>query len=149
MQKQVKRWVRNAVIVHLASGCVVIAFLLFIWFRRRWKLWEFSGCYVRNSLHIYCPGCGGTRAITAFFEGHPLRAFFCYPALFVAAGVIVWCDGVLLTAAIRNSPRPLRLIRWWLILIPVACAVLFAAVRTLLAYLTGYDPLGDLTALLL
>ncbi len=36
-------------------------------------------CFFRRLSGLYCPGCGGTRAVQALFEGHLLLSFFYHP----------------------------------------------------------------------
>lgn len=36
-------------------------------------------CMVQSILGIYCPGCGGTRAVIAFFHGDFLGSLACHP----------------------------------------------------------------------
>lgn len=40
-----------------------------------------SGCWIWEHLHVYCPGCGGTRAVMALAHGQILRAFYYHPAV--------------------------------------------------------------------
>lgn len=44
-----------------------------------------SGCWVYRTWHIYCPGCGGTRALMALAKGHLLQALWYHPVVPVAA----------------------------------------------------------------
>lgn len=36
-------------------------------------------CFFSNFLGIYCPGCGGTRAVEALFHGHFLLSLWYHP----------------------------------------------------------------------
>lgn len=36
-------------------------------------------CLLYSTTGIYCPGCGGTRAVWNFLHGHWLRAFYYHP----------------------------------------------------------------------
>lgn len=36
-------------------------------------------CFFSTFLGIYCPGCGGTRAVEAFFHGHFLKSLWFHP----------------------------------------------------------------------
>ena len=47
-----------------------------------------SSCWIWKHLHLYCPGCGGTRALIALFHGRFLRALWYHPAF--ALGVVWW-----------------------------------------------------------
>ena len=47
-----------------------------------------SGCWIWANFHVYCPGCGGTRALEALFRGQLLRAFYFHPAVPVIVGAV-------------------------------------------------------------
>lgn len=38
-------------------------------------------CGLVTYFHVYCPGCGGTRAIEAFLHGDFVRSFLCHPVI--------------------------------------------------------------------
>ncbi len=42
-----------------------------------WSLWP--GCAFRRATGLYCPGCGGTRALAAFLKGDWLSSFLYHP----------------------------------------------------------------------
>ena len=44
-----------------------------------------SGCWIWEHWRVYCPGCGGTRAVMALFRGQLLRSFYYHPAVPVTA----------------------------------------------------------------
>lgn len=46
-----------------------------------------SRCWVWEHWHLYCPGCGGTRAVTALAHGQILRAMY-YHLPFVLTAVL-------------------------------------------------------------
>jgi len=43
------------------------------------------GCWFYRNFHIYCPGCGGTRALMALFQGHVIQSLYYHPAVPFAA----------------------------------------------------------------
>lgn len=47
-------------------------------------------CLMRTMLGMYCPGCGGTRAVLLLLEGHPVRSFFYHPVILYAAILGGW-----------------------------------------------------------
>ena len=102
-------------------------------------------CRIRKTFFVYCPGCGATRSLTAFLSGHPLCSLLYYPTFFLAALLILWADFWICFGCITRDETKLKHIHpkiFWLL--PVV-AVLYAILRTVLAYIVGFDPLGDLT----
>ena len=102
-------------------------------------------CRIRKTFFVYCPRCGATRSLTAFLSGHPLRSLLYYPTFFLAALLILWADFWICFGCITRDETKLKHIHpkiFWLL--PVV-AVLYAILRTVLAYTVGFDPLGDLT----
>ncbi len=47
-------------------------------------------CLVNSTFGIYCPGCGGTRAIAALLHGKPVTSFICHPLVPYTALVGGW-----------------------------------------------------------
>ena len=45
-------------------------------------------CRFKEVTGLYCPGCGGTRAVQALFSGHIIRSFIYHP--FVPYCVFMW-----------------------------------------------------------
>lgn len=50
----------------------------------------FPGCILYRLTGQYCPGCGGTRALTAFVKGHPVRSFLYHPAVDYVGFLCAW-----------------------------------------------------------
>ena len=60
-------------------------------------LWRFvlgeptvSRCWLWEHWHVYCPGCGGTRAIMSLLRGDVLTSFVLHPLVPYAAAVGGW-----------------------------------------------------------
>jgi len=50
-----------------------------------------SECWFYGNFHIYCPGCGGTRAVIALVHGHYLQSLYYHPAvLFIAVSIVAY-----------------------------------------------------------
>lgn len=47
-------------------------------------------CLLHTLFGWYCPGCGGTRAVLAFFQGKFLTSFYYYPMIPYALGLFIW-----------------------------------------------------------
>ena len=61
-------------------------------------LFPFEGCIWDKMLGIYCPGCGGTRAVLALLQGRPLLSLWYHPFVLYAA-VLYACFMLSHTAA--------------------------------------------------
>lgn len=48
------------------------------------------GCLLLRFTGFYCPGCGGTRAVIALFQGQFVKSFFYHPLVIYAAAVGGW-----------------------------------------------------------
>ena len=61
-----------------------------------WKLTGFTllsylpPCVFHVLTGLYCPGCGGTRAVVALLDAHVVKSFFYYPMVPYAAIVCGW-----------------------------------------------------------
>ena len=47
-------------------------------------------CVVQSTLGIYCPGCGGTRAVSALLQGDLITSFICHPLVLYTALIGGW-----------------------------------------------------------
>ena len=47
-------------------------------------------CVVQSVLGVYCPGCGGTRAVAALLRGDFAGSFICHPLVLYTAAVGGW-----------------------------------------------------------
>ena len=50
----------------------------------------FPGCLLLRFTGFYCPGCGGTRAVIALFQGQFVKSFFYHPLVIYVAAVGGW-----------------------------------------------------------
>lgn len=58
-------------------------------------IWQEGGipCLFHMLTGLYCPGCGGTRALKALLLGRPILSFFYHPLIIYCAAVAVWFLG--------------------------------------------------------
>ena len=52
--------------------------------------WFQMPCLFQMMTGLYCPGCGGTRAVRALLSGHPVLSFLYHPVVPYMASVAVW-----------------------------------------------------------
>jgi hypothetical protein len=102
-----------------------------------------STCIMHNLLHIYCPFCGGTRAMVALVKGQIWNSL-CYNPLsaYLTAGFLYF-DVVAAVRIKRNHPTPLSIPKWYWI-VGIVIAVLVFLVRNVALIGFGLDNLGDL-----
>ena len=88
----------------LAVCCVAVSLYFGIILRK----FEMPPCVLNTYLRIYCPGCGGTRAVDALLHGHILMSVWCHPIVLYT--VIVF-GGFMLTQSLERLG--VRHIRGW------------------------------------
>lgn len=47
------------------------------------------GCFLYEKYHLYCPGCGGTRAVRALLKGQLLKSFLYHPVVLYTAVIYI------------------------------------------------------------
>ncbi|QUO21582.1 DUF2752 domain-containing protein [Clostridiaceae bacterium Marseille-Q4143] len=100
-------------------------------------------CYIHAHYHLYCPGCGGTRAVMALLHGNLFQAIK-YNALvvFFLMDILIGC---LLRICLNNNDNRYKYFRRQRIystIIFVGC-VLWMAFRDYLLLVHGIDFIGD------
>lgn len=105
---------------------------------------RFSGCVLHDILHLYCPLCGGTRAMVALCQGQLLTSLLCNPVTaYLAVGFIVF-DVIAAARIVRHSPLPLVRIPKWYVIGAIALAALVFIIRNALMIGYGIDNLDGL-----
>lgn len=127
---------RDFIIINIVVGVAVLVTLFVMLLQQLEVLPSFS-CGLRELLGIYCPGCGGTRALIALFQGHFLLSLFCNPAIILGGGLILYYEtGVILTLIKKNGKRYFYHRKWPLYSYLVIVAV-FSVIRDVL--LVGFQ----------
>lgn len=54
------------------------------------QIWFRMPCLFQMMTGLYCPGCGGTRAVRALLSGHPVLSFLYHPLVLYTAVAAVW-----------------------------------------------------------
>ena len=94
----------KAGLIVLTAGSVGIAFYFGVILKRV----KMPPCVFTSFLGIYCPGCGGTRAVEALLRGHILESVWYHPIVLYT--VIVF-GGFMLTQGLERLG--VRLVRGW------------------------------------
>ncbi len=110
----------------LAAIAIVIA-ALFALFPEVFARFRFP-CMFHEITGLYCPGCGGTRAVKALFGGHIIESFLYNPIVLYGAVMYIWFMGSqLLERLTREKVKGLKyrhLYLWLaLVIVVVNCLV--------------------------
>ncbi|MBQ4523179.1 MAG: DUF2752 domain-containing protein [Lachnospiraceae bacterium] len=71
----------------VAGGIVFYLFYLYFGFPIKMSV---TPCYMHDLFHLYCFGCGGTRAVRALLHFHVIDSFMCNPLVFYGALVFLY-----------------------------------------------------------
>lgn len=101
-------------------------------------------CGLKMYFHLYCPGCGGTRAVDAFLHGHFLHSLLLQPLItyLFLYFLSYYIPSLLLLFGIRKKEINYRIyiyILWGML----ALIILFFIGRNLLMIFCGYDYIGE------
>lgn len=104
---------------------------------------KYSACPFHDILHLYCPGCGGTRAMVALFRGQIVHSVLCNPlSAYLAVGFFCF-DALSLRRILRDEPGAVRIPMWY-VWVLLALLIVHFIVRNVLLVYFGIDYLGDL-----
>ena len=136
--------------VGLAAALVAVAGCLLwqwvpAWIHEWWH--RFSFCVVYRFTGFFCPGCGGTRAVTALLQGHLWESFLYHPLVpygvgwyvcFMGSHTLAWIGGWL---PWHNSMRGMK---WKDQYLTVALVLLVGnfIIKNLIHLITGVDVLA-------
>ncbi len=134
-----KKLVVRLILMDLA---VVVGSLAFLWLTRLIS-GDDDTCGLHRILHLYCPACGGTRAVKALFGGKFLTALSLFPPVYVALAIAIELHVRAVVAYKREDFFPITHYpknRWVILGISVA---LWFFVRNLLLIVWKIDLSGD------
>ena len=134
-----ERFLRTQAMIFCVAGILAICFYVLPKPLSR----ILGGCLMHDLLWLYCPLCGGTRAVGSLARGAFLEAIR-YNALAVVGGaVFAVLEVVAWVCFFLKKPSPVRLgKRFWIVCGVVA--LLFFICRNVLMIAFGVDTVGDL-----
>ncbi len=91
-------------------------------------------CIFNQLTDLYCPGCGGTRAVFFLLTGHPLLSLRCHPL------VIFTLFGIIINIFLKIKNKKHHLSKAWLWAALVVVAINFLVKNALLLH--GIDLLN-------
>lgn len=76
---------RNCYYIGLGIGVIGILCILIIFAMHIPVAEKFPGCFLYTATGVYCPGCGGTRAVYALLRGDIIKSLYYHPFVVYAA----------------------------------------------------------------
>lgn len=104
----------------------------------------FPPCGMKTFLHIYCPGCGGTRAMGHLIHFHFIESFLSNPLVIFMTGIILYYWGKALYMLIKYKGDAHYSICIGFLWAFLAIMIIFFVVRNILLVRFGVDYLGEL-----
>lgn len=101
-------------------------------------------CLFKEMYSLYCPGCGGSRALRAFLRLDFVSSFIYYPPITVGFLTVLYFDIRTLVALVKRDEGYFKISRYLYFLSIPASMILFFILRNILLLRLGYDPLGDI-----
>ena len=100
-------------------------------------------CRIASTLHIYCPGCGGSRALSALLRGKILSSLRYYAPLPLAAFLLLLSDLRMLLFLCGKGSFPSRRFGYGAMILCIAAVFLQFIIRNIFLF-QGIDLLGDI-----
>ena len=138
-----KTKLRHPIFLALHGAAILGALLLPLYMKvASWLSGIFGGCLMHR-FFIYCPLCGGTRAVTALIRLDPVAAWN-YNALVVILAVIALGLDVWAWVRYFQKKEPLIILPKWSWIAFCTVLVAYFILRNALMIFFGIDPTGDL-----
>lgn len=136
-----KRFFKIFTIIHF-SLLMTLFLLLFVYHHP--LLSALAMCPTRLFFHIYCPFCGGTRALILLLHGRFITSFLTNPVTLVLAAVCLYYEACAVRSLYTHDLRYIRGARLRVLFIPLAVAVIWFFLHNILAAAGIWDPLTSL-----
>lgn len=106
----------------------------------------FGGCLIKKALHIYCPGCGGTRAMLSLLKFDLTSSLRQNPLVLLLLLIAIYYEAVALCVIVtgREPSNKVKKISATLPYIFVFTVIIYFAGRNIALIVWGIDPLGDI-----
>lgn len=100
-----------------------------------------QGCSFKTKFHIYCPGCGGTRALKALLQFHPIKSLYYNPIVIILIITIIIL--VILKTREKRYNKSVYKIRKRVLNSFLVTWLIYFIFRNILLIYFGIDFLGD------
>lgn len=134
---------RDFLIINIACG-IAAFMMLAVMVLQRIHIIPSIPCGLVYLFHIYCPGCGGTRALFSMLHGHFLESLYYNPAVLLGAVLILYYEVAVIVTLVKNNGKIYYHKKPTLVYIYLTIVFGYAIVRDVLLLVPGIDMLGDI-----
>ncbi|MBQ8982841.1 MAG: DUF2752 domain-containing protein [Lachnospiraceae bacterium] len=132
------------IFIWVTVGVLVLLFCAFLW--KKLPIFQSlpAQCVFAKYLHVYCPGCGGTRATYHMLQFHPVKSFLYHPVVpFITLILADYYIGAIITL-IRHNGKRYYFLKDWFCYIALAIVLGNFIIRNVLLIGFHIDYIGDL-----
>lgn len=137
-----RRLLREYCIIHIVCGIAGLMMGVY-WYLQYTGLLPALPCVFLQVTHLYCPGCGGTRAFMALLHGHLVQSLRFNPAILLGLAVICYYEAGVMVTILRNDGKCYYDRKGIPLYLYLAVIIIFAVVRNVLLVTSGTDWLQD------
>lgn len=137
-----KEFLRDFIIINATSGGAVLIMFVIMLFQHYGILPSFP-CAVHELFHVYCPGCGGTRALFELLHGNIISSLYYNPAVFLGMLLILYYETGAIITIIKNNGKCYYYQKGILVYGYLCIIMLFTVIRDFMLVAMGVDLLGD------
>lgn len=99
-------------------------------------------CVFLQATHLYCPGCGGTRAFFSMLKGQLWRSVRYNPAVVLGAILILYYEVTVIMTIVGKKGKVYYCRKPWPVYVYVGIVIIYAIVRNILLAVYGIDLMG-------
>ena len=136
-----KRLMRDYIIVNLAGMLGAIPMLIVIVLEELGIVPKLP-CTFLETTHMYCPGCGGTRALMALAKGHIIKSLCFNPTVILGVLLIMYYEITVLMTVLSKKNRVYYTKSTKPVVIYVSIILAFFVIRNVLLVGFGIDILN-------
>lgn len=102
-------------------------------------------CLFKILAHLYCPGCGGTRAFEYMITGHFLKSLMANPSVIYCSALFLWYYAGTAVALITRGRTRIFHPSLWMLVVFLCIFAGFFILRNVFLVFFHVDMLGDLS----